>query len=160
MLFQNYKVKYLEKFFDLFFSYRRRNQPDWYCSSIFFVRRYKMSEIQPRKGIILHTKSLKKKRKMQFSILTQYGTAWWKMIPQEIFGKYLQTVSSYSVLNFPSALIFIIILIITSFFRKNCTSAMAVENFKSFRWNALTIFTLKGWNFPYKSLLLLKFNWF
>ena len=45
---------------------------------------------------------LKKKRKMQFSILTQYGTAWWKMIPQEIFGKYLQTVSSYSVLNFPS----------------------------------------------------------
>ena len=86
----------------VFFSYRRRNQPDWYCSSIFFVRRYKMLEIQPCKGIILHTKSLKKKRKMQFSILTQYCTAWWKMIPQEIFGKYVQTVSSYSVLNFPS----------------------------------------------------------
>ena len=28
-----------------------------------YVRRYKISEIQPRKGIILHTKSLKNKQK-------------------------------------------------------------------------------------------------
>ena len=52
------------------------------------------------------------------------------MIPQEIFGKYLQTLSSYSVFKFSISLILMIILIITSFIRKNCTSAIACGKFQ------------------------------
>ena len=80
MLFQNYEVKYLEKFFYLFFSYRVEINLTDTVVVVSYVRRYKMSEIQPRKGIILHTKSLKNKQK---NAIFNFNAIWYSMMKND-----------------------------------------------------------------------------
>ena len=50
-----------------------------------YVRRYKMSEIQPRKGIILHTKSLENKQK---NAIFNFNAIWYSMMKNDSTRKF------------------------------------------------------------------------